>query len=379
MTTESDHWISRRIVCSDSSLIVALNGYGTVLDIVAGITSRVMIGLPEARSDDWLQIVKGYTFDVMAVSMDLRPYPVFLRPLVYPWLHSVQRLKGHVKRARRILRPVFELRKNVVNSTIERSTMDIAHWMVHLAKGIDRNLDVLTLKMLFLTLASVHTSTMSISHAIFDLCAMPEYAQPLREELTEVIGKYGWTVEGIYRLKKLDSFIKESQRMNHPGLCKTRITTALLVKLISNFWTQVSFNRKVMQDLHLSDGSVVPANSFISMATNSVARDPMIYESPDKFEGLRFYEKRSRSPAEPNRHQFVSTGSENLAFGHGSFSCPGRFFAAALVKVVLGEIILKFDISFPNGQTDRPENAFHGESIGPDRSQFIVMCPCKPC
>lgn len=68
--------------------------------------------------------------------------------------------------------------------------------------------------------------------------------------------------------------------------------------------------------------------------------------------------KRSRSPAEAKAHQFVGTGSENLAFGHGSFSHPGRFFAAALVQVVLGEIILTFDLSFTNGQTNRPETTF---------------------
>lgn len=38
-----------------------------------------------------------------------------------------------------------------------------------------------------------------------------------------------------------------------------------------------------------------------------------------------------------------------------------------------------FDLSFPKGQTDLPENTFHGKSIGPYCSQLIVMCLCKPC
>lgn len=129
-----------------------------------------------------------------------------------------------------------------------------------------------------------------------------------------------------------------------------------------------------MQNLHLSDGSVVPANSFIYMATYSIARDPTIHVNPEKFEGFRHYERRL-CQEEANRHQFVSTGPENLAFGHGVFACPGRFFAAALIKVVLGDMILNFDVSFPEGQTTRPENTFHGESIGPDRSQLIIFSP----
>lgn len=144
---------------------------------------------------------------------------------------------------------------------------------------------------------------------------------------------------------------------------------------------QVSFNRKVMRDLCLRDGTVVPANSFITVATSSVARDPAIHSNPDNFDGYRFYDKRMSSPGEANRHQFVSTGPESLAFGHGTFACPGRFFAAALAKVVIGEILLRFDVSFPDGQTDRPKNVFHGESIGPDRSQMVVFSPVRatPC
>lgn len=92
------------------------------------------------------------------------------------------------------------------------------------------------------------------------------------------------------------------------------------------------------------------------MATNSVARDPAIYSNPDRFDGFRFYEKRMSSPGEGDRHQFVSTGPDSLAFGHGTFAYPGRFFAAALAKLVVGELILRFDISFSGGQTERPNN-----------------------
>jgi cytochrome P450 len=79
---------------------------------------------------------------------------------------------------------------------------------------------MLVKKLLFLTLAAIHTSTMSLTHIIFDLCSMPAYVEMLRKEITEVIGKSGWTLAAVNELKLLDSFMKESQRVNHPGLCK---------------------------------------------------------------------------------------------------------------------------------------------------------------
>jgi hypothetical protein len=42
---------------------------------------------------------------------------------------------------------------------------------------------------------------------------MPEHIQPLREEVEEVVRKEGWTKQGMSEMRKLDSFLKECQRM----------------------------------------------------------------------------------------------------------------------------------------------------------------------
>ena len=174
----------------------------------------------------------------MSVSTDLCPYPALIRPFVYPWLDSVKRLQGHVRSARQALRLVFTARTAATTSeSKEERYLDMAQWMVESARGSDRDSDILVLKMLFLTLASVHISSMTVTHALFDLFAMPEYVQPLREELREVVVQYGWTREGIYNLqygwtregiynlRRLDSFLKETQRITHPGLCKIQCFT----------------------------------------------------------------------------------------------------------------------------------------------------------
>ncbi|KAH8199170.1 hypothetical protein TruAng_006639 [Truncatella angustata] len=198
---------------------------------------------------------------------------------------------------------------------------------------------------------------MSATHALFDLCAYPEYIGVLREEVLGVVKRHGWTLTGVNDMKILDSFLKESQRVNHPGL--------------------LSFNRKVMKALRLSDGVTIPSGSFISMATNSVAQDPEYYSNPDQFDGFRFYKKRLASPTEINKHHFVSTGSDSLPFGYGKFACPGRFYAVAQVKILLARVLIKYEISFGGGHTTRPRNTFAGESIGADRTQMVVFKPRK--
>lgn len=61
---------------------------------------------------------------------------------------------------------------------------------------------------------------MSLTNALYDLAAHPEYAQILREEIAlvtaeEPSGKL--RKKTMPKLKKLDSFIKESQRVNPLG------------------------------------------------------------------------------------------------------------------------------------------------------------------
>lgn len=53
-----------------------------------------------------------------------------------------------------------------------------------------------------------------MTHAMYDLCAHPEYLEPLRQEVTDVLADEGWHKTRLSRLHKLDSLLKESQRFN---------------------------------------------------------------------------------------------------------------------------------------------------------------------
>jgi hypothetical protein len=65
---------------------------------------------------------------------------------------------------------------------------------------------------------------MAITHAIFDLCARPEYIEPLRSEAQTVLaqGNGEWQFSTVKRLHQLDSFLKESQRGNQSTFRKQR-------------------------------------------------------------------------------------------------------------------------------------------------------------
>lgn len=57
-------------------------------------------------------------------------------------------------------------------------------------------------------------------HALYHLAARPDYIQQMRDEVEAVISEEGWTKDAISKMYKIDSFLKETQRLNGIGSCR---------------------------------------------------------------------------------------------------------------------------------------------------------------
>lgn len=108
-------------------------------------------------------------------------------------------------------------------------------------------------------------------------------------------------------------------------------------------------------NVKLSDGTVIPKNSQICVTSRSMW-DSDVHENPAVFDGYRFYNMRQEAEGK-NKAQLVTTGPDHLAFGHGKHACPGRFFAANEVKIVLIYLLLKYDWQIAEGQTPKPHRS----------------------
>ena len=198
---------------------VKLSPYGICFNIIARINSRVLVGLPLCRDKEWLLVSEGYPQDSVMVATILRQVPWILRPLVYPFLGATARLQREYLIANKKLRPLIGRRRAAKE---REKPQDVLQWMIDQASGDDSKTENIIGKMMFVAMASFHASTTAAIHVLYDLCAHPEYLEPLREELEiELAAEKGqWTLGVLNRLERLDSILKESQRMNAPGLCK---------------------------------------------------------------------------------------------------------------------------------------------------------------
>ena len=85
----------------------------------------------------------------------------------------------------------------------------------------EANPNKLAHRQLLLSLASIHTTGMATTHTLYDLAAHPEYIAEMREEIeSTLIEDGGMTKQTLSKFRKLESLMKESQRLNPPSYCK---------------------------------------------------------------------------------------------------------------------------------------------------------------
>lgn len=112
-------------------------------------------------------------------------------------------------------------------------------------------------------------------------------------------------------------------------------------------------NRKCETDITLSNGLILPKGSHIGVAAGANALDETLFENAQEFDGFRFEHMRNIVGNE-SKYQFVTTSDvDQLHWGVGTHACPGRFFAAYEIKMLLARILVKYDIKLKDG-AERP-------------------------
>lgn len=268
--------------------------YFKLARIIALMSGRVFVGLPLSREEEWIDATVNYTRDVMMAREAILKIPAMLRDIVAWFLPEVRSVKGYGKRGTVLLAPLIDdvVARKSGDKTFEldaeeeqRGTM--VSWLLKYAEN--RSLRNIADAQMALSFAAIFTTTGTVCQAIFDLVSRPEYIQPLRDEIQQVIEEDGYDdaagstrklkKNSIPKLRKLDSFLKESQRFSPPGLVTLdRLTTAPL---------QLSTGHKIPKGVHVAFPSYVISMSAQSMALES-SDEPGSPAPPHEFDGFRF-------------------------------------------------------------------------------------------
>ncbi|KAM6495657.1 Cytochrome P450 [Amanita muscaria] len=328
-----------------------LNAFSTIQDIICRASNRMLVGLPLCRDPDYLSPNKHFAFNISKASRIINMFPFFLRSTVARLLPSVRR---DIERGTKHLGPLIQQRiqQDAENGKDwSHRPNDVISWLLDVTDGQQRSLRNLAIRVLFINFASIDSTTTNFTFVLYELATRPEYVQPMREEVEAIVREEGWSKESISKLHKLDSFIKEAMRLSPFG--------------------SFGMMRKALKDFKLSDGTVVPAGSLLTIPLLAMHTDANTYPDPDTFDGFRF-DKLREQEADNAKHQLVSLDSSYFAFGHGRHACPGRFFVAYELKMMLAHVLLNYDVKMANGN-GRPANWWFGYNCLPDLSAQVLF------
>ncbi|KAF2649034.1 putative cytochrome P450 [Lophiostoma macrostomum CBS 122681] len=332
--------------------------YYALLEVTARVVSRVLLGLPVCRNAEWLESATQFTENIFESIVIMRYFPPWLYTPLGFLLPSVWRTQGYVRKVHNLLGPLFAKRlEDLDNGTYKPAPgtqPDVFSWLAELSEGRDRDPTKLAHYELLLAQASIHTTLVREVNVLYDIIVEPRYLSMLREEIAHT-QQTGWSKRSYHELHKLDSILKESQRVHPP--------------------TTIGLRRIMQQPYTLANGMHLPKDSYVCLPIYSIENDAANTENPEQFDGLRYYNKRLKNAGEPisQKHQFSSTDPTALGFGFGKTACPGRFFAGLVLKVLFVKLLTEYDFQFMPGVKERPKNLFAHEFLFPQRDYEILV------
>ncbi|EFE45128.1 hypothetical protein TRV_00066 [Trichophyton verrucosum HKI 0517] len=318
--------------------------------IVCRATNYAFVGLPYCRDSALLNAGLGFAralpFSQLLLSFTWKPLRplaslLFTLPCRYYERRFTQLLIPEIEnRLHNIDNPASSLSAGKSPDEAERKN-DFLQWCIEQAResGNPRMCRPRTLagRILLMNLVSIHTSSLTITNVMLDLASSTsEVLEELRAEVEQVLDECGgqWTKLALNKMEKLDSVLRESARIN----------TLIAVGLRRRVVAKEGFT--TTSGVHLAYGN------FCAVHNLGVVHDPDVYEQPDIFKPFRFVGlRRDINSDDPNqdhvdraRLTFAATGSDYLAFGNGRQACPGRFFAASELKLMLAYALVYYDL-----------------------------------
>ncbi|KAI8213654.1 hypothetical protein K4K52_004029 [Colletotrichum sp. SAR 10_76] len=294
-----------------------------IVSLVAKTSSRVFGGKTFCRSKEWLGAMAKYTKHFLIASITLRFFPTWSKRFVQWILPPCWLLRYDLVRCRRVLKPIMDQRAREVERAKE-SGLEPEYAFDQALATLSRKIDMATAQ-ISLAMVAIHTTADLLEKTLLALSEHEELINLLRQEIVSVLSVHGLSNAGLAQLDLMDSVLKEVQRINPVANC--------------------FLNRIAVEDFRLANGMLIPQGTLLGVGPTHMW-DNSFYEDGEKFDGLRFHRMR-QNPELKQQSYLVSTSPNQLGFGHGSHACPGRFFAANEVKIILCHFLLKYEWRFP--------------------------------
>ena len=318
------------------------------------------------RNKTYLANAASFSQDILFSSSLIRLFPDFLKPIV-AWVFVLP-TRWHVYQCEKFLRPLVASRLSRMATLVEgdgkmqsvdyhnhnganekeqeiKQKEDFLTWFINdpstYVDSTERTAHKITLRVMAMNFAAIHTSTFAATNLLFDLFCRPsaESCIPLLQEEIEtayIANGRLWDKNLLAKLVKIESAVKESLRIS--TFLSTGMSRIVAAK----------------EGVKLDGGVIVPRGTTVATPSYSIHFDDDVYEDAGTYKPFRFLTGQGTAGAEDGTQAegakqlrtvaAYTTSDTFLPFGHGRHACPGRFFAVMELKVLLAYILATYEI-----------------------------------
>ncbi|CAO2647453.1 Nn.00g083750.m01.CDS01 [Neocucurbitaria sp. VM-36] len=319
------------------------------MKMIPGLTNRMLVGKPLCRERRFLDAVLAFTTDVIRTQSFLSLFPKALHPIIGGLFSLATKL--HYWQSSRWTLPLIKRRiaditkKDAGDPEYQtwKEPSDFVTWSYRTAQAEGRRdemtPDRIAQRIMPINFASIHTTSLTAYETLGNILSADESViLALREESHRILREEGgWTKQGLSRMHRMDSAIRESQRVSPIAL--------------------TFVHRKVVakEGVITPEGVHVPYGTLLSCPWTPLAGDTDIHSHPEVFDAFRYSRAREEFNAMSAEEKadvdalklkqtgLVTTGVHHLPFGHGRHACPGRFFVSHELKMIFAHLLLNYD------------------------------------
>ncbi|RDW67498.1 cytochrome P450 [Aspergillus mulundensis] len=323
---------------------VEVSLYSAMEKSAARLVNVLAIGPGNSHDTSLLNAMTNCSNAIVLGSNVIKAFPSFLHCIVGPVVGLVNRWQEHVFHTR--MKPLIEARIKQQREAPDEAALqaklkangNLLDMLINTGLRSKWPVEVDTMwlayRIFMINFPGVHTSGISATSALLDILSYSGeegLIGLLQDEVQRIAaGSSGkWTAAELEQASLLDSAIKESLRFNGiNALSPTRMVVA-------------------PKGATLPNGLFLPYGTKIGIPQYAVHRDSDLYPNPDEYNPYRFYQP-TATPSELRENSMTNTSESYVVFGHGRRQCPGRWIFSHMFKLLIAEMLLKYEIKpFP--------------------------------
>ncbi|KAI9116531.1 hypothetical protein K1719_012698 [Acacia pycnantha] len=253
---------------------------------------------------------------------------------LYPSLEFLRVINGAKAEAEKVRKDLDAMLDTIINEHLEKKVgpaeqveEDFVDVLLRIQKENDfeipLTLDNIKAVILDMFIGGTETTAMTIEWAMAEMVKNPKTLKKAQEEVRRVYGNKGYVDESeLHQLTYMAAVIRETLRLHPPGPFLMPRESSEICEL---------------------NGYKLPPKTKLMVHVWAIATDPEYWNEPEVFQPERFID---------SSIDYRGGNFEYMPFGAGRRICPGVSFAAAVLDLVLANLLYHFDWKLPNGKNN---------------------------